>query len=895
MMIALTQPSLNQPWDEEHIKALLRFPRYPLRLLQTEPWQTWLNQRGGLANIYKYLHEYAFVASQQRILAVILASPEATADFYADQLSISRTTYFHRLNELLPAVAYALNTWQIDQPLTLATHSKPTLPQPLTSLVGVESTLSLLKPLLLQPQVRLLTLLGHAGVGKSRLALALAQQTQFTACWYLDLANITTITAIEPALISLIQPTSPTLSGLIQQLDQQSTLLIFDNAEHLFPLTELLENLLSSAASLKILLTSRRAMQVYGEYEYQVQPLAIPHPADYLPPSELAEIPAVQLYLQRVQAVNPQFQLDQTNAQAISELSIALEGLPLAIELAALQSKFFAPQALLNRINQQQRLNILQRPQQRSARQQTLRGTLDWSFGLLEPDLQSLFSRLAVFAGGSTIEAAAVICASLEPQPEQTSGLRLESLPQALDQVQAGLMALVDQSLLQQTIASHGEPRFQMLEVTREYALQQLNNRGETLLLQRGYALYYLRLAEHIMAWQAPQLFQRRTEILQQEYRNFKAAIQWALDHHEADLSVRLVVLLWDFWTYYGHQQEGRQIAEAVIAQTASLQSPLRAQLLRLVGWLAHDLGEYTLMHHSFQASVEMAEGMADHHSLGLSLHGLGELAQMHGNWQQAQSQLQQSFTIFQNLEQQELQAWSLEHLGRLALSQGQFEQAYGLFHKSLDLFQLLDSSWGAMFALGHLGQVALYQADFAKAQHYLEECLQVSTATGANRSAMVCQTLNYLGELALQQQRLEQASELLHNCLNLSHEIGYRGCIELANYSLGLLALNEGKLAQARNYLHESLHLQQALNEQWRALLVIEASAEYLSQHQPQAAACLYLSSEHLRQSLAIQRPPLYQAKYQQLTQLLIDDLANTKPLASLESALDFAIIQIR
>ncbi len=895
MTIALTQTSPTQPWDEEHIKALLRFPRYPLRLLHAEPWQTWINQRGGLAHIYNYLNRYTFVASQQRILCVILATPEATADFYADQLSISRTTYFHRLTELLPAVAYALNTWQLDQSLAVTTTPKSALPSSLTSLVGAEPTLADLTLLLLQPQVRLLTLLGHAGVGKSRLALALAQQIPFAACWYLDLAAISENQVVEPALIELIQPANPTRSGLIQQLAQQATLLILDNAEHLFPLTELLESLLSGAARLKILITSRRAMQIYGEYEYQVQPLATPHPADYFTPSELAEIPAVQLYLQRVQAVNQQFQLDQTNAQAISELSVALEGLPLAIELAALQSKFFAPQALLNRINQQQRLNILQRPQQRSARQQTLRGALDWSFGLLEPDLQSLFSRLAVFAGGSTIEAAAVICASLEPQPEHANGLSLESLPQALDHVQAGLMALVDQSLLQQTIASHGEPRFQMLEVTREYALSQLNNRGEALLLQRGYALYYLRLAEHIMAWQAPQLFQRRTEMLQHEYRNFKAAIQWALEHHEADMSLRLVLMLWDFWTYYGHQQEGRQIAEAVIEQTASLQSPMRAQLLRLVGWLAHDLGEYSLMHHSFQASVEMAEGMADHYSLGLSLHGSGELAQLHGNWQQAQSQLQQSFTIFQNLEQHELQAWSLEHLGRLALSQGHFEQAHGLFHKSLELFQLLNSSWGAMFALGHLGQVAFYQADFVNAQHYLAECLQLSTATGAHRSAMVCQALNYLGELALHEQRLEQASELLNNSLSMSHEIGYRGCIELANYSLGLLALRQGNADQARHYLLESVQLQQALNEQWRALLVLEACAEYLSQHQPQAAACLYQSSTMLREELAIQRPPLYQANYQSVANQLAADLATAKPLPSLAAALDFASAQIR
>jgi predicted ATPase len=880
-------------WDDEHVKVLLRFPRYPLRLIQRQPWQDWITQRGGLNAVYAYLRGYTFSPSHSRILDVVLSNPEAVADVYADRLSMSRATYFYRLRELLPAIAQALNLWEPDRPERAMLASRPpvgsSLPAPLTSLVGVESSLAQLGALALQREVRLLSLLGPGGIGKTRLAIELARRV---ATSFADGAHFVDLTVLhDPATVAVaIGRTLGVQMGdaadpdaqIKAHLRERELLLVLDNFEHLLAAARLVAELLSAAPRLKILVTSRAALHVYGEHEWVVAPLAVA-------PTPAADSAAIELFVQRARAANPGFALTSDNAATIAELCVWMEGLPLAIELAAAQSKFFSPQAMLVRLAHAQRLRFLDHgPHHLPARQQTLRGMLEWSYRLLTPEMQALFRLLAVFVGGCTVEAVFAVGAQIDGAPFGT-----------VDQVQAGLIALAGQSLLHQRLEPNGEPRFQTLETTREYAQEQLEQHAETQAARRAHALHYRRWAEHVQAAPADSLETQAT-LLKREYANCQAAIAWAVEQREDDTSLRFVAALWEFWTYYGHHSEGWRIAQAVIKQTAGRHDALRAHLFRLVGWLAHDLRDFTTMQPSFQSSLDISQALGDQQGMALALHGLGSLARLRGEWPVAQSQLQRSLAIFQALPDQEGHAWSLDHLGRLALSQGDCAQAQTLFQASHALFRSFSSRWGPIFTYGHLGRVAFYQGDLGEAGGWFRECALAAKAAGAQRSPMAALTLSYLGAIAVEQGQRAQAQELLAECLALSGDHGYVWCLETANFVLGQLAFGAGQPEAAAAHFKASLVLQQSLREPWRALLSLEACASLLlARHEVLAAARLCGAAEHLRQVCQVLQPPIYQPSYAAMRQRLADHLSPAsrseamlagQPL-SLEQALAYAL----
>ncbi|MBA3469050.1 MAG: tetratricopeptide repeat protein, partial [Herpetosiphonaceae bacterium] len=764
-------------------------------------------------------------------------------------------------------------------------------PAPLTSLVGVEPTLAQLGALLLQREVRLLSLLGPGGIGKTRLAIELARRV---ATAFADGAHFVDLTVLrDPATVAVtIGRTLEVQLGdgvdpdtqIKAHLRDQELLLVLDNFEHLLAAAPLVAALLSAAPRLKILVTSRAALHVYGEHEWVVAPLAVPDPA-----SAHVESAAIELFVQRARAANSGFALTSDNTATIAELCVWMEGLPLAIELAAAQSKFFSPQAMLVRLAHAQRLRFLDHgPQHLPARQQTLRGMLEWSYRLLPPELQSLFRLLAVFVGGCTVEAVFAVGARIDGAKFGNS-----------DQVQAGLIALADQSLLHQRLEPSGEPRFQTLETTREYAQEQLDLHAETSAAQRAHARHYLHWAEHGQAAPADSL-ETQAALLKREYANCQAAIAWAVEQREDEISLRFVAALWEFWTYYGHHSEGWRIAQSVIKQTVGRRDALRAHLFRLVGWLAHDLRDFTTMQPAFQSSFDISQALDDQQGIGLALHGLGSLARLRGQWQVAQSQLQRSLAIFQLLGDQEGHAWSLDHLGRLALSQGECSRAQSLFQTSHALFRSFSSRWGPIFTYGHQGRAAFYQGDLEAAGRWFSECSFAARASGAQRSPMAALTLNYLGAIAMEQGQSAQAHVLLAECLALSSDHGYVWCLETANFVLGRLAVGAGQPDVAVAHFKASLVLQQSLREPWRALLTLEACADLLlARSEVLAAARLCGAAEHLRSVCQVRQPPIYQSAYaatrQQLQiQLSPASLAETMlagQTLTLEQAITYAL----
>lgn len=547
-------------WDDEHVKALLHFPRFPIRLIQHEPWQTWIGQRGGLKAVYAYLQNYPLAPTHRRILDVVLSNPEAIADVYADRLNISRATYFYQLRELVPALVQALNHWdpnpaQATMGFSPSAFSKP--PVPINPLIGAETTLQSLTRLLRRDDVRLLSLLGPGGVGKTRLSIELAHSISSNLC-FVDLSELHDPTQVAIVVAQNLALKDGDFSTLKAYLCSNEFLLILDNFEQVLPARTFVANLLASAPRLKVLVTSRAALNVYGEHQFVVPPLGIPDLESVKDQQLWAKSPAVALFLHNAQAVNPVFCLTNENVEAVAELCRCLDGLPLAIELAAYQVKYFSPQAILAHISKS-RLDFLgQVPKRTQLHQQTLRAMLEWSFDLLPPDLQVLFCRVAVFSDGCTIEAAERVCSRLDAQ--------------------LGLTSLTEQSLLEQRVEANGEPRFHMLGIAREFAFERLNVRGETDSLKRIHALYYLQLAEQSGE------FEKTWLVFDSEQANLNSAIQWTVEQHEGELGLRFVAALWDYWLHAGKIEQYKRLTHLMLEQTNDLEVQVRGQVLELMG-----------------------------------------------------------------------------------------------------------------------------------------------------------------------------------------------------------------------------------------------------------------------------------------------------------------------
>jgi predicted ATPase len=443
-------------WDDEHVKALLHFPRFPIRLIQQEPWQTWIGQRGGLKAIFAYLQTYPFTPTHRRILDVVISNPEAVADVYADRLNISRATYFYQLRELIPALVQALNHWELNPSAPIAevpSAPPPGLPTPLTNLIGAETSLQTLSHLLTCSEVRLLTLLGPGGIGKTRLSLELAHRCK-SEVGFVDLSGVHDSSQVAITIAQTLGIKDPTDSGLKSWFHPREFLLVLDNFEQIMPARTLVTALLTAAPQLKILVTSRTSLHVYGEYEYVVSPLAMSDIETIKEQQLWAQSPAVALFVQRAQAVCPNFVLNNENVAAVAELCLRTEGLPLAIELAAYQVKYYSPQAMLTRLCSARLDFLSQVPRRMPPHQQSLRAMLDWSFNLLPHDLQTLFCKLSMFDGSFTLAEAESVC------PEENTLI--------------GLPALLDHSLLEKHPGTNGEPCFQMLGMAREYAQEKL-------------------------------------------------------------------------------------------------------------------------------------------------------------------------------------------------------------------------------------------------------------------------------------------------------------------------------------------------------------------------------------------------------------------------------------
>jgi predicted ATPase/transcriptional regulator with XRE-family HTH domain len=594
------------------------------------------------------------------------------------------------------------------------------LPVPPTVLIGRDAELAgavalLCPPAPAAPAVRLLTLVGPGGVGKSRLAVAIATAVQDAypaGVVFVDLAPVGDHRLV-PATIARtlhIHETGGRSARqlLLRHLRAWQGLLVLDNFEHLLAAAPLLAELLASCPRLVLLVTSRTALQLRAEQRFPVTPLATPAANPTLALDAIAAAPAVQLFVERARAVAPGFELEGATATAVAAVSRRLDGLPLALELAAVWVPVLPPAVLLERL--ERRLHTLTGGvADLPTRQQTLRHTLDWSHDLLGDTEQALYRRLAVFAGGWTLEGAEAVCAAADVPAGEVLAL---------------LVTLGENSLVRRVDqGEQPEPRFGMLETIREDALERLHDADEAAAVRHRHLEFFLALAEtaepHLhnpeqAAW---------ADRLEREHDNLRAALEWAAQSGAADLELRLASTLRYFWYLRGYHREGRdRLLAALTHADASRSTPDRARALNAVGFLEAIQGDSAAARAHLDEGVALGRQLSDAEvvAFGLRYRGLVALAQRDDV--AAATALEESLTLCRQLERPVEVAEVLMYLGDTALQQGNLDRAGQLFHESRQLLERLQKPKVLPYPVRRLGQLALLRGDHPEA---LQRCLE--------------------------------------------------------------------------------------------------------------------------------------------------------------------------
>lgn len=696
-------------------------------------------------------------------------------------------------------------------PVLRVTRKLVDLPTPRTSLIGRDREVSRAEQLLRQPQVRLLSLTGTGGAGKTRLAIAVAWATKdiFSAgVQFVGLASTTHADLVVTALAkSLDLPLVPnrTVSQVLSDYLQEAGpfLFVLDNFEQVLPAATVVAEILAACPSVKVLVTSRACLRVYGEQEFPVAPLE--------------QDSAVQLFVQRAAAVRPNFAVTNENSGAIREICSRLDGLPLAIELAAARTKLLSPSAILDRLQSRLQLltgGALDLPE----RQQTLRNTIDWSHELLNEAEQKLFRRFSVFTGGCAMEAVEAVC-----NTSYDLGIDLFD----------GLSSLFDKNLIQRSDRSHSEMRFTMLETIREYALERLISGGEEQATRRAHAAYCLVLAEEGNPELSPlerEVWLSRCDL---EVDNFRSALNWLFASQRLDWALRICMALFRFWDMRDHLAEGRSRLETVLQLAGAGYTQERARIGIFLGALSAAQADYPAGKRFAEASRLLYEGLNDRWGVAASLNALGICARDSGDYEAAQTYFERCLECWRSLPDQLETARCLHNLANVAKARGHYSRAQVALREATAIFERVRDRSGAAWSINQQGDIARAQGDLDAARRYYQDALEAFREAGDQWGC--ARSLADLGSIYCEQEQYDAAHEAYRGALEVFAALGHKRGIARALEGSASLAATRGRavralrLAAAADHLRrlisarlpqaEKSKLEQNLSSAWKSL----------------------------------------------------------------------------
>jgi predicted ATPase/class 3 adenylate cyclase len=720
------------------------------------------------------------------------------------------------------------------------------LPIQLTSFVGRKAEMDELSQLL--STTRLLTLTGAGGSGKTRIALQVAAdhvEHYPDGVWLIELASLTDASLFWPAVASVLgvreEPGRPLRDTISEYLRSKAMMLLLDNCEHLIDAcAQCADLLLKTCSNIHIVATSREPLGIPGEVVWRIPALSMPNPRQ-LPTGEelvpaLLRYEAVNLFAERAIAAQHSFQLTPVNAQSVAEICYRLDGIPLAIELAAARVNVLTPEQISARLADRFRL-LTGGSRTALPRQQTLRAAIEWSYELLAPEERTLFNRLAGFSGGFNLESAEIVCA----------GDGVEDW-EVLDIV----TRLVNKSLVT-TEPEQDQVRYRLLETLRTYGSEQLTKSGETDAVRQRHLEHFLEFAQQgaslLMGPQQPVWLAR----IQTDYDNLRSALDWAMDYDPVT-GLKLANALGRFWEIRGLWSEGRDWLERSLSLASVLPGDLRADALVAAGRLAWYQGDYEWARTLLTGGLGLHREAGDLRGTANALNNLGIIAYAQGQYKEASALYEECLAIWRELQDDMGIARALGNLGLIASEQGESAQAREFYAECLILFRKRGDRSGISKVLHNLGMVATAQGDYESAKNYYEESLEIKRELGDRFGIAI--TLGNLGNLVMHTGDMESSIALHHESLTIRRELGDKRGVAASLDSLGTLSHIQGDYQTARAFADESLDLRRELGDKpgiGMSLHHLGVIATSLGEYDH--ARKLYLESLQIREELGDKR----------------------------------------
>ena len=686
------------------------------------------------------------------------------------------------------------------------------LPVQLTSFVGRESELARVQEAL--ADARLVTLCGPGGVGKTRLALAAAGRVldqHADGVFLVELAPLSDPALLAPETLSalgLTEESRPPMDALADHLRDRRVLLVLDNCEHLLSACALLaDTLLQACAELRILATSREPLHSAAEVTMTVPPLPVPEATVLHDVEAVSGYDAVRLFLSRARAARRDFHISDANVAGVARICRRLDGIPLALELAAARTRGLSPDELAERLDDRFRL-LTAGTTTGPARHQTLRAAVDWTYEALSEAERLVFNRLSVFAGTFSLEGVEEVCGAA---------------PVADSAVVGVLLALVDKSLV---LADNQPPRtrYRMLETLRHYADERLTESGEHAVIRDRLVQWAISVAETA----EPNLEGRDQaewlDLLEAEHDNLRAALYWGADGADVGGALRLAAALWRFWEVRGYLTEGRRWLERLLALPADVSPHLRAKAFNSAGVLAQRQSAYEAAQALYEASLAIREELQDRRGTAAALHGLGNLAGLQGDHRRGEDLFGRSLAIGRAVDDPRIVAAALTNLGWLAHEGGDLTKARRLLQEGLEIYSGLRDAHGGANALHRLGAIAQSEGDWATARSLYEESLRLQRELGERYG--VVWSLSSLADVSEAEGDSEAAGRLLEEVLVLSQELGNKYCETITLTRLAERASAVADLARADHLLRRAVVLAERLGDRDRLVTCLQGLA---------------------------------------------------------------------